>query len=72
MELKAVIRRIIKAFRTCVFHATFSTKEVGGTVCPINNPQTAAQAKLQAWLLTLRAVAVAAAIIAVFDLVVGT
>ncbi len=58
--------------RTCVFHATFSTKEVGGTVCPINNPQTAAQAKLQAWLLTLRAIAVAAAIIAVFDLVVGT
>ena len=58
--------------RTCVFHAAFSTSEVGGAVCPIDEPQTAAQAKLQAWLLTLRAVAVAAAIIAVFDLVVGT
>ena len=54
--------------RTCVFHAAFSTSEVAGAVCPIDEPQTAAQAKLQAWLLTLRAVAVAAALVAVFGL----
>ena len=54
--------------RTCVFHAAFSTSEVAGAVCPIDEPQTAAQAKLQAWLLMLRAVAVAAALVAVFGL----
>lgn len=54
--------------RTCVLHAGIATHEVEGSTQPVDDPALAAQAKLQAWLLTLRAVAVAAALVAVFGL----